>query len=119
MIHLPIMLGTIGSVLAGSIFGDHCSPISDTTVLSSAASHCDHLKHVATQISYAATVGGTSLLLGCVPVGFGMNVWFCLLIQCATLIAVLRFFGRPPGAGERQLMPKTRSNPIIAIEPTE
>ncbi|MBD3673703.1 MAG: Na+/H+ antiporter NhaC family protein [Planctomycetaceae bacterium] len=115
----PIVLGTIGSVLAGSIFGDHCSPISDTTVLSSAASHCDHLKHVSTQLPYAVTVGGISLLLGCVPIGFGLNVWICLLIQCVTLLAVIFVFGRPPGAGERQLMPKTPGNPIVVIEPTE
>lgn len=115
----PILLGTLGSVLAGSIFGDHCSPISDTTVLSSAASHCDHLKHVTTQLPYAVTVGGTSLLLGCVPIGFGLNVWPCLLIQCLTLLAVILLFGRPPQAGERQLMPKTPINPVIVIEPTE
>ena len=49
----PIMLGSIGGVLAGAVFGDHCSPISDTTVLSSHASGCDHIAHVRTQLPYA------------------------------------------------------------------
>ena len=56
--HYSILLGTISSVLAGAIFGDHCSPISDTTVLSSTAAACDHVDHVRTQLPYAL-VGGT------------------------------------------------------------
>ena len=61
------MLGSIGAVLAGAIWGDHCSPISDTTVLSSASAQCGHLDHVATQFPYALTVGLIALLLGYVP----------------------------------------------------
>ncbi|MGE3999212.1 MAG: Na+/H+ antiporter NhaC family protein, partial [Planctomycetaceae bacterium] len=57
----PLMLASVGGVLAGSIFGDHCSPISDTTVLSSVASDCDHLAHVATQFPYALCVGLVAL----------------------------------------------------------
>jgi Na+/H+ antiporter NhaC len=115
----PLMLATIGSVLAGSIFGDHCSPISDTTVLSSAASDCDHLRHVETQLPYAFTVGLTSLLLGCVPIGFGFNVWMCLLLQLVALYVIIRFFGRPPGAIEKQFMPKRVPVPVVAIEPAD
>jgi Na+/H+ antiporter NhaC len=118
-VHDPVLLGTIGSVLAGAIFGDHCSPISDTTVLSSAASQCDHIKHVSTQFPYALTVGGTSLFLGCLPIGYGMNVWICLAIQIATLIAVILFFGRHPGAKQKQLMPNVRRNPVVVIEASE
>ena len=58
------MLATIGSVLAGAIFGDHCSPISDTTVLSSLATSCDHVDHVRTQLPYALLVGGVGLVFG-------------------------------------------------------
>jgi Na+/H+ antiporter NhaC len=54
--HYTVLLGVISSVLAGSIFGDHCSPISDTTVLSSTASGCDHVDHVRTQLPYALIV---------------------------------------------------------------
>ncbi|HCS54176.1 Na+/H+ antiporter NhaC family protein [Rubinisphaera sp.] len=92
----PVLLGTVGSVLAGAIFGDHCSPISDTTVLSAAASDCDHLNHVETQFPYALTVGGTSFLLGCLPIGFGINVWICLLVQIVVLFVFLRIVGRFP-----------------------
>ena len=66
--HYTILLGVVSSVLAGSIFGDHCSPISDTTVMSSMASACDHLDHVRTQLPYAllaaAIASAGFLLLG-------------------------------------------------------
>ena len=65
----PVLIGTIGSVLAGSIFGDHCSPISDTTVLSSQACGCEHSAHVWTQLPYALVVGLVSIVLGTLPVG--------------------------------------------------
>src|SRR5690606_7367843 len=71
----PLMLATIGGILAGAIFGDHCSPISDTTVLSSAASSCDHLDHVSTQIPYAFAGAAVSLVFGYIPVGFGLSPW--------------------------------------------
>ena len=90
----PAMLGTIGAVLAGAIFGDHCSPISDTTVLSSAASGCDHLDHVATQMPYAATVGLIALACGYVPAGFGVPWWVCLPVGVAATVAAVRFGGR-------------------------
>ena len=91
----PALLGTIGAVLAGAIFGDHCSPISDTTVLSSAASGCDHLDHVATQTPYAATVGLIALVCGYVPAGFGVPWWACLPVGLIACVAVVRFAGRP------------------------
>ena len=50
---MHIMYSSIASVLAGSVWGDHCSPISDTTILSSMASGCDHIEHVRTQLPYA------------------------------------------------------------------
>ena len=95
----PAMLGTIGAVLAGAIFGDHCSPISDTTVLSSAASGCDHLDHVATQMPYAATVGLISILFGYLPVGFGVPVWVLLPVGLAATVAAVRFGGSRVGDG--------------------
>lgn len=115
----PIMLATIGSVLAGAIFGDHCSPISDTTVLSSAAADCDHLRHVETQLPYALTVGVTSLLLGCVPIGFGLNVWICILLQLVALFAILKYWGHPPGAIQKQFIPNRTPAPVVAMEPTD
>ena len=74
----PVFAGTAGALLAGAIFGDHCSPISDTTILSSAAAGCDHLEHVATQLPYALLTAVGSLLLGYLPIGFGVPWWVCL-----------------------------------------
>lgn len=89
-----IFLGTIGSVLAGAVFGDHCSPISDTTVLSSQASGCDHLAHVWTQMPYALTVGLITVLFGTIPVGFGFPWQLCLVLGTVALIVVAVFMGR-------------------------
>jgi Na+/H+ antiporter NhaC len=91
----PLLLATIGSVLAGAIFGDHCSPISDTTVLSSQASGCDHVAHVRTQLPYALLVGGVSIGLGTLPVGFGVNVWPLLPLGVILLAVCVRVLGRP------------------------
>lgn len=88
------MLGTVGAILAGSIFGDHCSPISDTTVLSSAAAECDHIEHVTTQIPYALTVGAISLLFGYIPTGFGVSAFITVPLGLAACYGVVRFCGR-------------------------
>lgn len=91
----PILLAAIGSVLAGAIFGDHCSPISDTTVLSSQASGCNHVAHVATQLPYALLVGAVSIALGTVPVGWGAPVYPLLPCGMLVLVVALWIFGRP------------------------
>ena len=70
-----ILLGAISSVLAGAIFGDHCSPISDTTVLSSTAAACDHLDHVKTQLPYAMLVAILGMGLGDVGTALGLPAW--------------------------------------------
>lgn len=102
----PLMLATLGAVLAGAIFGDHCSPISDTTVLSSAAAGCDHLDHVATQAPYAVVVAGIALLAGYVPVGFGVPIVVCLPLGIAAAIACPLLVGRRigPAADEKTTM---------------
>lgn len=93
-----LMLSTVGAILAGSIFGDHCSPISDTTVLSSAGAECNHLRHVATQMAYALTVGTIAIVCGYLPVGYGMNPWLMLLLGFAACFLVVRFVGRRAAA---------------------
>jgi Na+/H+ antiporter NhaC len=95
----PVFISTIGSVLAGSIFGDHCSPISDTTVLSSQASGCDHLAHVNTQLPYALTVAGVSIVCGTIPAGFGVPPLVCLMAGIAALVIIVRLVGRTAEAG--------------------
>ncbi|MEM6776530.1 MAG: Na+/H+ antiporter NhaC family protein [Planctomycetota bacterium] len=89
----PITLATFSGVLAGAIFGDHCSPISDTTVLSSRASGCDHIIHVRTQLPYALTVASACVVLGTIPVGFGVSVWICLLASVLAIGMVVRVLG--------------------------
>jgi len=90
-----VLLGTISSVLAGAVFGDHCSPISDTTVLSSMASGCDHVDHVRTQLPYALLVAGVGMALGDIPTAYGFPVWLSLLLAAGLLWFFLRMFGRP------------------------
>jgi Na+/H+ antiporter NhaC len=97
----PILLATIGAVLAGSIFGDHCSPISDTTVLSSMASGCDHLDHVATQLPYAVLVAGVSIVFGYLPAGLFAgtvfaNPYVLLAAASVSLVVLLGVLGRRP-----------------------
>jgi Na+/H+ antiporter NhaC len=91
---MHIMYSAIACVLAGAVWGDHCSPISDTTVLSSIASGCDHIEHVRTQMPYALLVGAVAIAVGTIPGGYGLPPWISLLIGTVILIATLRFFGR-------------------------
>ncbi len=69
---------SIAAVLDGAIFGDHCSPISDTTIMSSAASACHHVDHVRTQMPYSMSVAAMALLLGYLPAGLGLSHWVSL-----------------------------------------
>ncbi len=91
--HYTLLLGSISSVLAGAVFGDHCSPISDTTILSSTASACDHVDHVRTQLPYALAVAVVGMSVGDIPTAFGFPVWLSLILGVAILWAILRFFG--------------------------
>ena len=89
-----VTLGTVASVLAGAVFGDHCSPISDTTILSSMASACDHIDHVRTQLPYALLVGAVSILVGLVPTAYGLSPVFSYITGFLLLVGVLRWRGR-------------------------
>lgn len=89
-----LLIASVGSVLAGAIFGDHCSPISDTTILSSRSSDCDHIAHVRTQIPYAMTIGTVAILCGTLPAGYGVPSIYLLPIGLASMIFVLLFIGR-------------------------
>ena len=91
---LPIFYNVVASVLAGAVMGDHCSPISDTTIMSSLASQCDHLKHVGTQMPYALTVGGVALVIGVLPTAFGLPSWIAFLVALAVLWVIVRFVGK-------------------------
>ncbi|MEX1010750.1 MAG: Na+/H+ antiporter NhaC family protein [Balneolaceae bacterium] len=97
--HYAILLGSVSSVMAGAVFGDHCSPISDTTVLSSMSSACDLVDHVRTQLPYALVVAVVALLVGELPAAFEWlhPVWG-LVIGALLLYAILRWFGKDPAA---------------------
>ena len=90
----PILYASVSAVLAGAVWGDHCSPISDTTILSSLATQCDHIDHVRTQLPYALVVGGAAIFLGLLPAGFGIPWWLCMLAGAASLLAILWLFGK-------------------------
>jgi Na+/H+ antiporter NhaC len=90
-----LMVMSIGAVLEGSIFGDHCSPISDTTVLSSVACAADHVDHVRTQAPYALVTMGTGLVVGYLPCAFfGMSPFLGLVLGMACLTAIVFLFGK-------------------------
>ena len=89
-----IIPASIAAVLAGAVFGDHCSPISDTTVMSSMASGCDHIAHVKTQLPYAFLAGAVALAVGYIPSGLGMPWWLSLLLGAGTLILIMMVAGK-------------------------
>ncbi|PWH85404.1 Na+/H+ antiporter NhaC family protein [Brumimicrobium oceani] len=91
---MAIMYNTIASVLAGSVLGDHCSPISDTTILSSLATSCDHIQHVRTQMPYALTVGSVALFIGVIPTAFGVPSLIAFAVGIAILFLVVHFVGK-------------------------
>ena len=95
-----LMVISIGAVLEGAIFGDHCSPISDTTVMSSIASASDHIDHVRTQMPYALVTMGVAIVFGYFPaVFFGSpdRPWLpfvCLAVAMVVLVLIVRSYGR-------------------------
>jgi Na+/H+ antiporter NhaC len=96
----PILFAGVSTVLAGAVWGDHCSPISDTTVISSLASQCDVVDHVRTQLPYALFVGGVAIVIGLLPVGFGVPWWVAMPVAAVVCVAGLHILGRPV-AGHR------------------
>jgi len=89
-----IFYNTVASVLAGAVLGDHCSPISDTTILSSLSCSCNHVNHVRTQMPYALTVGGVSLVFGIIPAGLGVPFYLTLPIAIVAMYLIIRFVGK-------------------------
>ncbi len=90
-----LLYASVSAVLAGAVMGDHASPISDTTVLSSAAASCDHIEHVRTQVPYVLSAGAISITMGSVPSAFGVPWWVCLIVGAVCIIAAVRWLGRP------------------------
>ncbi|MGM0379029.1 MAG: Na+/H+ antiporter NhaC family protein [Bacillota bacterium] len=89
-----ILMATVGSVFTGAVFGDHCSPISDTTIMSSMASACDHIDHVKTQIPYAITVAIIAVVVGYLPAAvFSMSPFISIVLGLGIVYLVITKYG--------------------------
>ena len=91
----PAVFNLVSVVLAGSVLGDHCSPISDTTIMSSMAADCNHLDHVRTQLPYAVLIGGISWIFGCVAFALGLPILVCWALAIGCVAGAVYLFGRP------------------------
>lgn len=83
-----LMIISISACMAGAVCGDHCSPISDTTIMASAGAQCEHVNHVSTQLPYAVVAAAVSFV-SYIIAGFVKNPVICLIIAIALMIGVL------------------------------
>lgn len=88
-----LVYACVASVLSGAVLGDHCSPISDTTILSSLASGCNHIEHVRTQLPYALTVGVVAI--ACLLISFVLHPISCFGIGTVILFFIVKKIGKP------------------------
>lgn len=96
---VAVMMVTVGAVLDGALVGDHCSPLADTTLMTSITTSCDLLDHVVTQLPYGVLGVVVALVAGYVPAGLGAPVWACYAGGIGLCVAVLLVVGRDPEAG--------------------
>ncbi|MBN2898645.1 MAG: Na+/H+ antiporter NhaC family protein [Clostridia bacterium] len=90
-----LLFATIGAVFTGAVFGDHCSPISDTTIMSSMSAASDHIDHVKTQIPYSLTVAAIAVVVGYLPAAvIGINPVVSLVLGYAAAFVCVRFIGQ-------------------------
>lgn len=92
---LSYIIISVSAVLTGAIFGDHCCPISDTTILSSMGADCDHIEHTKTQLTYALSVGGITILFGYIPAGLGFPIFIVLPVAILITFLLVQFVGKP------------------------
>lgn len=83
-----LMIISISACMAGAVCGDHCSPISDTTIMASAGAQCEHVNHVTTQLPYAVTAAAVSLV-SYIIAGFVQSAWIALPIAIALMVATM------------------------------
>ena len=88
-----LLVPTLGATLAGSVYGDHCSPISDTTILASTGASCQHIRHVETQLPYATLVA-VVCAVGYLITGFTLTPWVALIVGIVLLIGSLLVLNR-------------------------
>ena len=84
---------SIASVLSGAVLGDHCSPISDTTILSSMATGCNHINHVNSQLTYCLLVGVLSIVIMLLQGVFGMPLWILMIIGVLLIYLIINMLG--------------------------
>lgn len=89
-----VTIMSLAAVLDGAIFGDHCSPISDTTIMSSIATSCDHIHHVRTQFPYAFLVAGAAIGIGYLPAAEGLSLGFAMILVVGFFVVFLRLFAK-------------------------
>jgi len=89
-----IFYNVVSVILAGSVFGDHCSPISDTTILSSLASSCNHIDHVRTQLPYAITTAFVAIIFGTLPASYGISPLILYPAGIAAMFLIIHFMGK-------------------------
>jgi Na+/H+ antiporter NhaC len=94
----PTTMISLGAVLDGAIFGDHCSPISDTTIMSSIASSCDLIAHVRTQLPYSLFVAGLALLCAYLPSAFGLAPGWSFVLAISVMLCFFAVLARYPKA---------------------
>lgn len=92
----------ISAVLTGSIFGDHCSPISDTTILSSMGAGCNHIDHVRTQMPYALFVGSIAILFGYIPAGMGLPIYLIIPLAFIAMFIGIQILGKSVDIDEKE-----------------
>lgn len=91
---MSFIIVTTSAVLTGAIFGDHCSPISDTTILSSMGAGCNHIDHVKTQMPYALFVAFITVVFGYIPAGLGLPIYIVLPISLFAIFIGVQIFGK-------------------------
>ncbi len=91
-----ISMVALAAVLDGAIFGDHCSPISDTTILSAASSGCPLMTHVATQLPYGLVVAAAAVVVGYLPAAMGVSTMLSFIAAAVIFILLHRLWGVPP-----------------------
>ncbi len=99
----PLLIPVLGATLAGSVYGDHCSPISDTTILASTGADCKHIRHVETQLPYATLVAAVCAV-GYLIAGFALSPWIAIAVEALLLVAAVLVLSR---SGDRLF--KTKS----------
>lgn len=113
---LEVIYASVSAVLAGSVWGDHCSPISDTTILSSIATQCDHVEHVNTQLPYAMTVGVISIAAMISALVLHVPIWIIYPAGVIIIIGIIYKFGKVPDPEE--YTPKGKEAAITSLDAT-